>query len=465
MSMIVSKIPGFSHEEHPKIVVVGAGLAGLTAAYRLAQKGMDVEVYEARERVGGRVLTASLCGNSIELGGQNIADGGRAFYMRQLIEEMGLKTRESQISLQSDFFDGEHRFSFSQLLQRAAFEPESLWKKLLDLRDTSSNMEEVMKGILNPEDLLYRAVASRMAGYEGETVNKLSPIYITTLYHILVGGVALAHSLDDKEVFSINLITIEGGNSRLTEDLGQFLGDRLHLNAPLKRIERNPNSTLKLFFGEVSITADILILAIPCSAYADIVFEEGVLPKERLEAITSIRYGANAKIIIPMVTCPTKRLSLIKDQSIAFLDADHKTLTLYLTGKHSSFTSDTLFDTYCNERSMLEIGFGRYYYPLINELEMAVDRSFAIYEKAVGYSWPNDPYAKGSYAYISPGQEEVFTRIENVGDEKAKALFTPVENIYFAGEHATILEEAPGTMEGACESGERITRMIIKRVF
>src|SRR6478672_5793611 len=52
------------------VAVVGAGLAGLTAARRLVQAGRSVIVLEARDRVGGRVLTESLGGNDFaELGG------------------------------------------------------------------------------------------------------------------------------------------------------------------------------------------------------------------------------------------------------------------------------------------------------------------------------------------------------------------------------------------------------------
>ena len=43
--------------EIEKVIVIGAGLAGLTTAYRLQAQGIDVEVYEARSRLGGRILT------------------------------------------------------------------------------------------------------------------------------------------------------------------------------------------------------------------------------------------------------------------------------------------------------------------------------------------------------------------------------------------------------------------------
>ncbi|MCI0616191.1 FAD-dependent oxidoreductase, partial [bacterium] len=51
---------GIAEEKQPAVVVIGAGLAGLTTAYRLQQKGIAVHVYEARNRVGGRIFTVRL---------------------------------------------------------------------------------------------------------------------------------------------------------------------------------------------------------------------------------------------------------------------------------------------------------------------------------------------------------------------------------------------------------------------
>ncbi|MGC1812599.1 MAG: FAD-dependent oxidoreductase, partial [Solirubrobacterales bacterium] len=55
------------------VLVVGAGLAGLTAARELAGAGLDVQVLEARDRVGGRTLSQSVGDRPedlVELGGQ-----------------------------------------------------------------------------------------------------------------------------------------------------------------------------------------------------------------------------------------------------------------------------------------------------------------------------------------------------------------------------------------------------------
>ncbi len=94
--------------------------------------------------------------------------------------------------------------------------------------------------------------------------------------------------------------------------------------------------------------------------------------------------------------------------------------------------------------------------------QYAQDESFQVYDGAVGYSWPNDPYAKGSYSYIAPGQEAILTAMKEEQGEPVKTLFAPIDRrLYFAGEHASIFMDVPGTMEAACESGERTARMIL----
>lgn len=71
-------------------VVIGAGLAGLSAAARLADAGLDVVVLEARGRVGGRVEEGRLPdGSPIELGGQWL--GPTQTRMRALVDELGLE--------------------------------------------------------------------------------------------------------------------------------------------------------------------------------------------------------------------------------------------------------------------------------------------------------------------------------------------------------------------------------------
>ena len=126
MSSFISTISDAAQAMNPKVIVIGAGLAGLSCAYRLQQRGVDVEVYEARNRVGGRVFTVNVEGNPAEIGGQNIADGGKAETIHRLIDEFGLEIIRSQVTLNRSYFNGEELISFKQLLNQKQFNPQTV---------------------------------------------------------------------------------------------------------------------------------------------------------------------------------------------------------------------------------------------------------------------------------------------------------------------------------------------------
>src|SRR5262245_22380863 len=71
------------------VVVVGAGVAGLTAARRISAAGKSVVVLEARDRVGGRTLNDTVAGVTVEIGGQWVGPGQDR--VNALIDELGLE--------------------------------------------------------------------------------------------------------------------------------------------------------------------------------------------------------------------------------------------------------------------------------------------------------------------------------------------------------------------------------------
>src|SRR5258707_8000610 len=85
------------------VVVVGAGMAGLTAARALAEAGLKVLVVEAEDRIGGRIWTRHVGDEAIELGAEFVHGRPREFWA--LIEEAGLETYERDGS-QICFEDG-----------------------------------------------------------------------------------------------------------------------------------------------------------------------------------------------------------------------------------------------------------------------------------------------------------------------------------------------------------------------
>lgn len=174
MSIFFTTTSALAENKSPKVVVIGAGLAGLTTAYRLHQKGMDVVVYEARNRVGGRVFTVNIGGNIAELGAQNITDGGESENIHGLIDEFGLELTGNQVNLNHSYFNGENLISAQQLLNDKQFNPQTLRNRLNALVSTSRHMKEILDGMIEEHDPLYKMIAVRLAAYEGAPIEKLS---------------------------------------------------------------------------------------------------------------------------------------------------------------------------------------------------------------------------------------------------------------------------------------------------
>lgn len=434
----------------PKVVVVGAGIAGLTTAYRLQQEGIDVLLYEARNRVGGRILTAMINGKPVELGGQNIDDGEETSHLYALLDEFDLKFTHSHHLTEEFFFDGKEILSLKDLLKKRKCDPKKLKAKINKLASTAQNIQEILSNLFPEDDPLYQIAAVKLAAYEGAMPEKLSSIYAESLYDIVDELCS-----DREEERYLDLVTITGGNALLPEKIAKSLGPKLTLNTLLIKVAKSRSSFLLTFEDGQEVEADFLVLAIPCSVYENITFEQ-VIPLDRLKAIENVRYGSNAKIIAPCVYSSSPQPLLITDQTISFLDTNN--LIIFLSGESSHFSQDNILQSYENIKPILS-NVCPSFLPI-----MAQDQNFISYHSAIGYSWPNDPLVKGSYSYIAPGQETLLTEIQVIRGEKFKTLFAPIDNLYFAGEHTSILLETPGTMEAACESGERIARAIKKAI-
>ena len=200
-----------AQESPPKVVVIGAGIAGLTTAYRLQQQGVDVELYEARSRVGGRILTVQVNDQMGELGAQSLFDGGEAENLCCLIKESDLEIQSDTILIDHAYFTGEKLIPSHELFP--IFDPDVLQKQLTDIRKKSSTMFEVLSSLFDPNDPAFKCLSVRLAGYEGAPIENLSSYYTETLYHMILGGISSAHKEN-----VIKLASIKGGNSLLQKN-------------------------------------------------------------------------------------------------------------------------------------------------------------------------------------------------------------------------------------------------------
>lgn len=448
-----------SQISHP-VVVIGAGLSGLTTAYRLLQQGIDVHVYEARQRVGGRILTVRLNDTNVELGGQNILDGGEAENIQKLITELELKTEEGKIRSQFHYYDGTKLIDIDEALQQSGVisSEERLKKNLKSIVDHSQNMAQVLQSLFASQPELYKLFALRLLGYEGLSVERLSPRYVTTLESMLLSF----NDVDEDGHRYFEYMIVKEGNARIAEKLKEKLEGRITLGWPLRSLTKTLNSSYALTFDNgQTVEAERVVLALPCSVYKDIRFDSHDLLHARLPHIKAVGYGEHAKLSVP-VHMPENFFGLYaNDRFATFSMATPNIVTMYYLDHHASFTPSTIQQIFKQDRSFLE---WVYQDRGLSQLQAEYARCehFTSYHGPVGYNWFDDPYSRGSYSCVAAGQEEVFTATTEYHGEVFKKLFSPIDDrLFFAGEHTSILMDVVGTMEAAVEAGERTARMMV----
>lgn len=449
----------------PKIVVVGGGLAGLVTAYRLNEQGYAVELYEARNRLGGRVFSVMTNGQVAELGAQNIYDGEDSDHIEKIINELHLKKESRDIPFNLHYFDEDNITNVSFRLKKNKFTPQLTETLIQNASEKANNMLDILSTIFGEDHILITTFNMMLAAYVGLPADQLgvNEYSLKTFYHLLLGGLNAAQPGINKDRVYLKYTWIRGGNYQLPYKLASKL-PFVKLNSPLIAITMTADERYLLSFktGE-QVESDILVLAIPCKVYEDICIDDAVIPETRLKTIISEPYGKHARIVIPTLPAIEDVGQFVNDRAVTYYQRTLSIMNLYYIGEPAKFSSQSIQNHLSKDKSILEM-----FYNFPDDMPAVVtakDEPFATYDGPVGHSWPNDPYVKGSFSVIKLEAPFDYHKLENYGDEVVRPSFIPVnDRLFFAGEHASILLNSPATMEAAIESGERTARLIQKSI-
>jgi monoamine oxidase len=284
------------------VVVVGAGLSGLGAARAIVDSGREVVVLEARERVGGRLLSASLGGGvTVDVGAQWVGDDHER--VRRLASDLGVElfpqpdagknlldvggVRRNYrgtipwLGLRAlwDVFVARRRFD--RLAREIGSEAPWAAERAVEF-DRQTFAAWIAENVRTP-------VARELLGLAGRTIWGTSPEELSML-HVLfyVSSAGGFDKLVDTEG-GAQQDRLEGGAQRLALGLAESLGERVRLGAPVRRIEDRGDSVLVSADG-VELEAARAIVALPAALAAKIEFDPA--PTElRTELATRFRPG------------------------------------------------------------------------------------------------------------------------------------------------------------------------------
>ena len=445
------------------ILVVGAGIAGLTAAYRLRQGGVRADIIEATNRVGGRIRTIPKVAGTLisaELGGEFIDTGHTTLI--SLATELGLRAIdlvEAQRGLVKDtFFLGGRRYSLGQLI--TDFAPLAT-KIRADLRAVGNNID-YQDFTETAERLDNLSIAEYVeASQTSVIVKQLLRIAYTTEYgrdadeqSALNLLFLIASDADSFELYgdSDERYQIEGGNSEIVNRLAGQLSGSIEAGTVLEAINILPDSRYRVSLRSGQSTFDRtyerVLLTLPFSTLRDVNINVP-LPQPKRRAIEQLGYGTNSKLI----TGYRSRIWRELYRSTASVYTD---LGFQNSWEATPFapTVSGLITNFTGGRQGLAIGGGtpedqaqkflgqfEQVFPGVRNLRSG---------KAVRAFWPGERYFKGSYSCYLVGQ---WTQMHGVEGEQ-------VGNLYFAGEHTSL--ENQGYMEGGCETGQRAAGEILQ---
>jgi len=452
-----------SSQRSRNVVIVGAGIAGLTAAYRLQQAGIPSRIFEASNRVGGRMYSIRdffADGQVAELGGELIDTNHES--IRALGDELGielddLRLYRPELSQEVFWFDG-RRITMSEIVE--AFTPVAAAIE----RDVATiTGDDVTHDAPNGGESLDRTTIAEWLDRNGVSgwFRRLLDVGYTTEYGLEIDRQSALNLLfmisttpEPFEIFgdSDERFHTRGGNDLFVRTLDSKLDGDVMTNHGLESVRQRPDGSYLVSFrtGGMSkaVTADHLIITIPFTRLREVELDVPI-PDAQRRAIAELGYGTNAKLMIGF----SDRVWTNHDSAGAVL-AELPFQLCWETSRMQEGRSGILTNFSGGEQG-IRVGEGsdrEQARAVVESLERVFPGITAAHEgqKQVRFHWPTHPQTLGSYASYLTGQ---WTTLRG-----AEGLRTG--NLHFAGEHTSL--DFQGFMNGGCESGERVAREVLE---
>ncbi|MBT5818123.1 MAG: FAD-dependent oxidoreductase [Proteobacteria bacterium] len=421
------------------VVVIGAGMAGLSAARRLEAGGYRVIVVEARDRPGGRMWTDYSLGTAVDLGAAWIHGDASSNPLMKMVDRYGLSTKATD-------WDATWLFDIGYgEIEDESYDPiwrksEGIIERLYEAQSTASSQRSVADALapilkrLAGDPIVKRGIQWRLSSQ------------IEVEYADNFDQLSLKH-WDMDEKFRGDDVIISGGFQKIVEPMTRGLDIRYgHV---VDKVSYG-GSGVKVATNQGVIECHRAVVTVPLGVLQQerVKFEPS-LPEEKIDSIGRLGMGVMNKIVLRF----SKRFWPEDAHRLGLLNSSTENLTEYFP-----------LTPYSGEPVIVGLTRGRHAKSIETaSKEDVVQQTLSdlkfMFGSAVPYKtagsvvtgWHSDEFSRGAYSHVPPGGSF----------SDYRTLARPLDDqIFFAGEatHATY----PSTLHGAYFSGERAAKEIME---
>ncbi|MCU1270633.1 MAG: amine oxidase [Acidobacteriaceae bacterium] len=439
------------------VLIVGAGVAGLSAALELSRAGLHIEILEARDRIGGRIFTKQdpTLNHPVELGAE---------FIHGLPPEIWGPVQQHKLKVTE--VEGDMWCSIDDRLQKCDFFAQA--DKILEAMD--NDYDDANRGRSRDESFL-DFLARRFPGKDHEEAKQWATGYVSGFNAADPGLVSVRWLVDsrraDEQIEGDRAFHIAGGYQKLLDVFLKELKERrvpIHVNTLVNAIKWNFGSVEIAATGShaTSFSASRALITLPLGvlqAQPQPVGFEPHLPAEKKAALKKLAMGKVVRVTLCFRerfwqdlrgrcdSATPRNLSFLFSRDNFFptwwtqMPEPVPIITGWAPAKSAEglagMTKDAITDKAIQSLSQL----------------LHVDKSRVLAQVVASYShdWDSDPFSRGAYSYVKVG-----------GEGCQQVLGSPIANtLFFAGE-ATDTSGHNGTVHGAIASGKRAAQDILK---
>ena len=460
-----------NRQNAPRIAIIGGGIAGLNAGYQLKKAGRTATVYEAKDRLGGRIFSTSRAvdrGLVTDLGGHFINTEHEDMFA--LVEEFSLEL----------FNRPEH--SAQLPAPQVAYYFEGQRRSETEVADKLRSLAVQIMGDADSLDADFEQFAPvfdqmSVTEYLDRHSDKITEPFIRTL---IENSIRTEYGVEPDQSSALQLLfnlptvdgdrveilgasdeafVVQGGSGKIIQSLAEALSGQIQTRMRLTGIESQGSGYRLSFANNQHVDADYVIIAIPFTVLRHVDIRVDLPPTLR-RFINEVNLGLNEKFFVGFKEKPWR-----KEQGFAqdaWTDLGFSSLW-EATQRQTERTDGALtFFFGGDEVKNIQTGqIGQQGQKLLNQFEnMIPDAKQAASGQFFRTRWSQDPLVQGGYTNFKPGQLMEFADFLYIeADTPDERQDVNVGNLVFAGEHLS--DEFYGYMNGAAQTGRLAAETIL----